>query len=179
MRISCIHVLEAYCGARKNLRPLPVDCAPEWSNWKQHRFANERAMRDRTGISRDGLILLAAPGVLIATTGLSPGERVGYRSETRPASYSRSFLSASVHSLPTNGMEMPHIAVKMFPGRTEEQKQDFAARVAASPVASSSHRDNMASRVSKRLNSRISARLSVPNVSNPQSAPRTSEGSKR
>jgi len=26
-------------------------------------------------------------------------------------------------------MEMPHIAVKMFPGRTEEQKQEFAAKV--------------------------------------------------
>ncbi|MCY1745659.1 tautomerase family protein [Ensifer sp. SL37] len=26
-------------------------------------------------------------------------------------------------------MEMPHIVVKMFPGRTEEQKQEFAAKV--------------------------------------------------
>lgn len=26
-------------------------------------------------------------------------------------------------------MDMPHIAVKMFPGRTEEQKQEFAAKV--------------------------------------------------
>ncbi len=26
-------------------------------------------------------------------------------------------------------MDMPHIAVKMFPGRTDEQKQEFAAKV--------------------------------------------------
>lgn len=30
---------------------------------------------------------------------------------------------------------MPHIAVKMFPGRTEEQKQEFAARVVETAMA--------------------------------------------
>jgi len=64
--------LKLIAAPKKICVQLPVDCAPEWSNGKQHRFANDRAKRDRTGISRDGLILLAAPSVLIATTGYRP-----------------------------------------------------------------------------------------------------------